>query len=92
MKQKHLLVSKLSGQLLPKSEVCGVCCLLLTVLLNPIAAGAVDITQQLHRPSNHSAVRESRDEADMLVRQGEQQQASGKSDKAIESWLPKSWV
>jgi tetratricopeptide (TPR) repeat protein len=87
MKQKHLFLGKLSRELLTKSQFCGISYLLLVVLLNPIAAGAVDITQQLHRPLNHSAVRESRDEADMLVRQGEQQEQKGKSDKAIESWL-----
>ncbi|MCV3216371.1 tetratricopeptide repeat protein [Plectonema radiosum NIES-515] len=87
MNQKHLFISKFSEKLLPKSQFCAVWCFLLTVLLNPMAVGAVDITQQLHRPLKHSAVRESREEADMLVRQGEQQEDDGKSNKAIESWL-----
>ena len=46
--------------------------LLFTFLLSPITAGAVDITQQLHRPINSSVGRQSRDEADSLLSIGEQ--------------------
>lgn len=45
--------------------------LLLAFLLSPVA-GAVDITEQLHRPLNNSVGRQSRDEADGLLRIAEQ--------------------
>ncbi len=61
--------------------------LVLNFLLTPIAAGAADITQQLHRPLNNSVFVESRDNADSLVRIGEQQYISGYPQKAIESGL-----
>jgi tetratricopeptide (TPR) repeat protein len=61
--------------------------LLFTFLLSPLAANAVDITQQLHRPSSSSSWRQSRDEADSLLRIGEKQYASGHPDKTIDSCL-----
>ena len=61
--------------------------LILTSLLHPATAGAADITQQLHRPVNSSMGRQSRDEADSLLRVAEQQYAAGYADKAIDSGL-----
>ncbi|MBG1266173.1 tetratricopeptide repeat protein [Nostoc sp. WHI] len=63
------------------------CFLLFTFFLSPIAAGTVDITQQLHRPLNSSVGRQSRNEADSLIRIGEQQYTSGYADKTITSCL-----
>ncbi|MBD2597366.1 tetratricopeptide repeat protein [Nostoc spongiaeforme FACHB-130] len=61
--------------------------LLLTFLLTPIAANASDITQQLHRPINSSSWQYDRDEADSLLRIGEQQYRSGNAAKTIDSCL-----
>lgn len=70
-----------------KSQFLAICLLILAVALIPFKASAVDITQQLHRPLNNPAVRDSREEADSLLRIGEQQQLSGASDKTIDSCL-----
>lgn len=61
--------------------------LLLAVVLNPLVANAVDITEQLHRPLNSSFGRQSRDDADALLRVSQQQYASGNPEKAIDSGL-----
>lgn len=61
--------------------------LLFTFLLSPVAAGVVDITQQLHRPLNSSVGRQSRDEADSLLSIGEKQYASGYANQTITSCL-----
>ncbi|AFY42709.1 lipopolysaccharide assembly protein LapB [Nostoc sp. PCC 7107] len=61
--------------------------LLFTFLLIPIAVKASDITQQLHRPLSSSNWQYSRDEADSLLRIGEQQYRSGNGAKTIDSCL-----
>ncbi|PMB11880.1 hypothetical protein CI592_03105, partial [Fischerella thermalis CCMEE 5328] len=61
--------------------------LVASFIFHPIAANAADITEQLHRQIDKSVVRQSTDQADTLLRIGQQQHTSGKSDKAIESWL-----
>ncbi|MBD2440066.1 lipopolysaccharide assembly protein LapB [Nostoc sp. FACHB-110] len=61
--------------------------LLFTFVLSPIAANASDITQQLHRPLSNSSWRYSRDEADSLLRVGQQQYRSGNAAKTIDSCL-----
>ncbi len=63
------------------------CFLMLAVFFSPLTANAADITQQLHRPLNNSSLRESRDQADSLLRIGEQQQISGYAEKTIDSCL-----
>ncbi|MDF5732537.1 MAG: hypothetical protein PUP92_32215, partial [Rhizonema sp. PD38] len=60
---------------------------LLTFLLNSMTVSAADITEQLHRPFDNSVSQQSRDEADNLVRVGEEQLSQGNSNKAIQSWL-----
>ncbi len=56
-------------------------------MLSLVAAGAVDITQQLHRPLNSNVGRQSRDEADSFLSIGKQQYASGNAEETIASCL-----
>ncbi|MBD2198890.1 MULTISPECIES: tetratricopeptide repeat protein [Calothrix] len=78
-----ILISNKGG----KSQFLAICLLILAVALIPFKANGADITQQLRRPLNNSAVLDSREQADSLLRIGEQQLLSGSSDKTIDSCL-----
>ncbi|BAY91970.1 MULTISPECIES: tetratricopeptide repeat protein [unclassified Tolypothrix] len=78
-----ILASRQGG----KSQFLTACLLILAVAFSPLAASAVDITQQLHRPLNRSTLRDSRDQADSLLNIGEQQYKLGYADKTLDSCL-----